>query len=331
MQAVRRKTWIWLGKVLLAGVIAFIALTLFCMWYQNVPLYLRPSDMVTDQKYTPNTRYFCAVEGFGYGKTNNEGYTNLYDYDGDPVDVLVMGSSHMDALQVPMALSTASRLDAMVDGTVYNIGFTGHNFYTCAANLNAAGDKYLPTSYIILETERLPDDNDSITAVLDGQWPERPFHEGFLRRLLRRNQFLYLVYGQIKKTLQNGAVTEDTDVTAYDVDPAPLAALLAQMADAAASSGAKLIIAYHPVTKLGGDGSIVFSTTPAEEEAFAVLCEENGVYFLNMRDRFQAEYDENHILPHGFANTAVGAGHLNRYGHEMMAEEMYELMQEVGA
>ena len=322
--------WIWLGKALLASVIAFIALTLFCMWYQNIPLYLLPSDGVTDETYTHNTRYCRAVEGFGYGTTNNEGYMNLYDYDGEPVDVLVMGSSHMEAIQVPLAYSTASQLDAMTDAAVYNIGITGHDFYTCAANMEAAVKKYLPTKCIVLEIWGIPDDNDNITAVLDHHFPEKPFHGGSLRRLLRSNQFLYLAYGQIKEMFENSIVTEDANEPMHDTDPALLSALLSRMAGTAASSGARLVIAHHPGTTLSKDGSITFSTTEAEEDVFAALCEENDILFLNMRERFQREYDENHILPYGFSNTSVGKGHLNRYGHRMMAEELYALMQEEG-
>ncbi len=48
-----------------------------------------------------------------------------------------------------------------------------------------------------------------------------------------------------------------------------------------------------------------------------------------MGARFLREYEENHLLPYGFANSAVGKGHLNRYGHAMIADELYKLMEGV--
>ena len=37
---------------------------------------------------------------------------------------------------------------------------------------------------------------------------------------------------------------------------------------------------------------------------------------------FLATYEEAHILPHGFANTAPGTGHLNEEGCRMIAEKL---------
>ena len=37
---------------------------------------------------------------------------------------------------------------------------------------------------------------------------------------------------------------------------------------------------------------------------------------------------ENHILPHGFSNTSVGSGHLNKEGHAMVAEAIYHRIKE---
>lgn len=55
---------------------------------------------------------------------------------------------------------------------------------------------------------------------------------------------------------------------------------------------------------------------------FGDLCQEQGILFLDMTDIFVQKYEENHILPHGFTNTHVGAGHLNKHGHEMIAKSL---------
>ena len=41
------------------------------------------------------------------------------------------------------------------------------------------------------------------------------------------------------------------------------------------------------------------------------------------------EYNQNYILPHGFINSSIGNGHLNKYGHKMLAEELYKIIEEV--
>ena len=46
-----------------------------------------------------------------------------------------------------------------------------------------------------------------------------------------------------------------------------------------------------------------------------------------MSDRFLKEFNEGYILPYGFVNSTVGSGHLNRYGHAMIADEIYKRIE----
>jgi len=50
------------------------------------------------------------------------------------------------------------------------------------------------------------------------------------------------------------------------------------------------------------------------------------VRFLDMTGHFLSTYGQEHILPHGFANTAPGAGHLNAHGCDMVARALAEIM-----
>lgn len=73
----------------------------------------------------------------------------------------------------------------------------------------------------------------------------------------------------------------------------------------------KLIIFYHPHLKILTDGSVVAQADERLLNIFKKACASNKVIFLDMTERFIKEYNEKHILPYGFLNTAVGAGHLN--------------------
>ena len=92
----------------------------------------------------------------------------------------------------------------------------------------------------------------------------------------------------------------------------------------------KVIIVYHPNISLSADGNLEFINSEKKEiEKFSELCQENEIYFLDMSERFKYEYYSNHILPYGFSNTTIGKGHLNKYGHEMIAEELYKVIKGV--
>jgi hypothetical protein len=55
---------------------------------------------------------------------------------------------------------------------------------------------------------------------------------------------------------------------------------------------------------------------------FSSACDQNGFTLINMAQSFLQTYDKDHVLPYGFINTAVGTGHLNKYGHRMIAQEL---------
>ncbi len=90
-----------------------------------------------------------------------------------------------------------------------------------------------------------------------------------------------------------------------------------------------VIIFYHPKTAINREGKYIDSTDPDARATFITACGENNVLFLDMTDAFETFYNEQHILAHGFANTAVGYGHLNKYGHALIAQELAKVIQGV--
>ena len=81
--------------------------------------------------------------------------------------------------------------------------------------------------------------------------------------------------------------------------------------------------------ELDDNGKLILKVDEKEKEKFSKLCEKNGIYLLDLSDRFKEEYEKNYILPYGFSNTSVGTGHFNKYGHEMVADELYKLIMRV--
>lgn len=64
-------------------------------------------------------------EGFSWIKTDANGYNNASIPEN--VDILLMGSSHMEAVQVSQSENTAALLNTMLPGMkTYNTGISGH-------------------------------------------------------------------------------------------------------------------------------------------------------------------------------------------------------------
>lgn len=334
-----RRFFTGIGKFLLAGVLAFIVLTAFSYLYYNIPVHYEAADGATDYKWEPKVFYSRGTEGFAWGRTNNDGYANMFDYNEETeIDVLIMGSSHMEAFQVGMNESTAGRLSEMLaDDTVYNIGVSGHTFLNCIGNLEAAIKKYQPEKYVIIETQRISFSDDELMQAVNGTIAELPSHATGLVGLLQKNPYMRLVYKQARPLLTR--VAQD-DETSENIDSALteksytknneqlLNKVLQKINKSVKNGGAQLIIVFHPGTKIEADGTLLL-TGDENSQRFQELCESNGIIFLDMGSEFMAEYTENHVLPYGFSNSSVGKGHLNKYGHAMVADELYKLISEV--
>ena len=102
-------------------------------------------------------------------------------------------------------------------------------------------------------------------------------------------------------------------------------ALLSEQARAA---GVRLIIMYHPHLIPQMDGSFASDTIEPCLAAFRSACEKTGVIFLDLTEAFMRAAEDEHRLPHGFANTAMGIGHLNPTGHRIAAEELCRVILE---
>ena len=323
----------WLSKVAVSGLIAFVGLTAFCIIYFNVPVHYGTTDGATDYSWEKHKFHSRATEGFACGRTNNEGYSNSIDYtDSQEIDILIMGSSHMEAFNVSLHDSTSARLGELLSNeTVYNIGISGHDFLVCADNMSAAIAKYNPKKYVILETSSLSFTDEQLTAAINETVTDIPSHSGGIIGMLQKNQFLRLCYTQLQNFSRNAKASDNSEKKAttdvvrnlelYDE-------LLAKLSNTISENGAQLIIVYHSNLKLSEDGSAFHSCDTELISNFADLCEKNNILFLNMTNRFIQYYNETHILPHGFGNTSVGSGHLNKHGHKMIAQAVYELIEE---
>ena len=294
--------------------------------------HITDKDGVTDYIFEPGKFWIQASEGFGWGWINNDGYKTLHDFHaGISIDVIMIGTSHMEAAQMPMNRAASAVLEEFSGMSVYNLGVPGQSFASCLSTLKAAVRKYAPSKYIIIEAHHTALSDKDLRKILSGTVKGRPaFDKGFAS-LVRKSDYLRLLYHKYLKA-RISPEPEDTGI------PVPSTELLSETlgfaARTARSSGAKLIIAYHPYVALQPDGTLKLRVSGEEAEYMAGLsrlCAQNGIYFLDMSQRFLKEYAENFSLPYGFANTSPGSGHMNALGHRMFAEEIYSLIQRIEA
>lgn len=94
----------------------------------------------------------------------------------------------------------------------------------------------------------------------------------------------------------------------------------------AKEQGVQAIIFYDPPQEFLEDGSLDYFHTDEDIALFSEACAANNIIFLDMTSDFKKMYEEERILAHGFSNTGVGIGHLNKYGHKVIAEKLVEVI-----
>ena len=204
------------------------------------------------------------------------------------INTLIIGASHMGGSCIKMKQNAACILGKMSGETVYNVAMAGHYFPICAVNLKAALAKYNPSEFAVIETHQIDFSAREFAEILDGTVHRNfPIKAGQILLFLRENYFLALLHQQAGRSFAEEEVSHpqnshDDENEKYNL----LQQVLEMMGNTASEAGTKLIIAYHPSVSLNHDGTLSIIGNPDYAEKFAELCSQNGIYFLNMSDRF---------------------------------------------
>ena len=326
-----KKFGVWILKAIAGGVAALLALNAFCMLYYNVPVHYTNPDGSTEYKWETSTFYSKGTEGFAWGVTNNDGFNNLRDYaPGEKIDILLMGSSHMEGFNVAQDENAGAVLNTLFDGEkyTYNIGTAGHTMLYCIKHLAAALDTYAPGEYVVIETNTVEFAPEDIDAVISGTLADIPSQSGALITLMQKMPYLRLLYTVQFKGLGGDTDTEPAEIPTTQLKPAEaLSPLLERVADICSARGVQPIIVFDPAVYVDGQGGAYTQTDAECLAAFESVCAENGIVFVDLTGAYIGEYADSCELPYGFANTTPGVGHMNKVGHRLFAQEVCETIK----
>ena len=328
-----KKPSIWILKVIAAGLIAVGILSVFVCIYHYEGVHVGNSGNGTDYKWEAGQLKSQMTEGFSWFCMDENGFNNSEAHT-DRVDILLMGSSHMEACEVPQEKNLGSLLNAEIpDMTTYNIGIGGHTIYRCVDNMVDAIQTYHPEKFVILETDRVKLDRDSMQAVIAGDATAIPSYDSGIMYYLQKIPAVKLLYSQVSNWIDSesngGSDASGSNQSISDPEEYRqcVTRFLQKAVDAVAGTQCKLVIFYQPPTKLMPEGTIDCAQNEEDyRTVFAEVCAELGIVFLDMTEDFQTLYREESVLTHGFSNTAVGEGHLNEAGHRVIADALKAIL-----
>ena len=305
------------------------------MFYSFSGIHIENPTLATDYKWESDQLKSTMTEGFTFFCMDEDGFNNAVPYEDDNnVAILLMGSSQMEAVNVGKYRNTGYLLGEMLpDKRVYNIGVSGHQLYNCVNNLSSALSYYKPTEYVVIVTDSVDMDADLMRQVVRGEYPRIPSYDSGLVyyvqkwipavKVLYKNISDWKAMDAVKSVSKDTVVSQDSSDSSDDQVAEVLDEFLNLIADLARDNHVRPIIVYQSPLSLDEDGQIA-DETDHKIERFVRVCEKNDIAFIDMTDSFVELYEKEHRLPHGFVNTAVGSGHLNKYGHRVIAEEIAE-------
>ena len=336
----------WLGKLMVSGFLAITVLNIFSLFYYNFGIRKTNTTGATDYVWE-NTFYSLATEGFALGFNDENGLNNSFEPKKNDVDILLMGSSHMEARNVPQNKSTAYLLNQKLyqyeaNKYVYNIGVEGHDFYRQASNLENAIKIYEPKSYVIMQMSMITLDENKMREVLDGTLEKSNAYDEGIIYYLQKVPFLRVIHHQLVGLREKNSAEETQlakEINSADETQAAeemqsieyeslLEELLSTLATACADNDCGLIIFYIPSVSINNNEMQALYDKEAVQQ-FENVCLKNNIVFVNMAEDFNDAYSENRIIPYGFSNTSIGSGHLNRNGHALVADRLFETIMKL--
>lgn len=312
-------------KIVLAGIIAISVLSVFTIFYHYEGIHISNVGNGTDYKWEAKQLKSQMTEGFSWFFMDSNGFNN-YKVVENP-DILLMGSSHMEGCEVKTTENTAFILNQNTNLTVYNIGVSGHTIYRLVDNLNDALTSFKPKSYVVLETDTIKLDMDDMESVIDGKAQPIPSYDSGIIYYMQKIPAVKLMYSQIRNWISNqsdkSAKSSSEDLEKYNQ---VINLFIGKIYNESMAKGVTPIIFYQPPTKLNQDGTLNLQTDEKYLNAFKSACVDNNVIFIDLTEEFSLLYYNEHILAHGFGNTAVGVGHLNKFGHLAIASKLTEVI-----
>lgn len=325
---------------MLSGILALIILSGISLVYYNPPVTIPQSEGYTKNRFMPNKAWSTMGEGFGYGVTDNLGYNSVYYNNCENPDIVVIGSSHMEAVNVPSDKNCTYVLNKNFaeddrndnDFKCLNIGRAGSFFDQSVSYFETVAEKFTDAKYLVVETKSLGWTIEQLDGMLNQQYRQQTHERSFVGNLTVTVPYFRIFFKQMGELASRG----------NEVEPLPLVsdqnteeyaekmnAVIAMIASQAREHGKELIILHHNTFSYEEMQNAKSDDDPEQMKVLEQACMNNNVVLVDVTDEFISHYKNTYELPYGFSNSQIGEGHLNALGHKIIADELYKAINQL--
>lgn len=312
-------------KIIAAGLTAVLILSGILTFYNRKPVHLSNEGGFTDYVWESGGFWIDMSEGTAWGRYDANGYNNLSVVENP--DIVIMGSSHMEAVNVLQTQNAATLLSEALAGkyTVYNMGTSGHTMFKVSQYLpDYLASRETPPKAVIIETATIEIKPQDVEQVLTHTVEFTPSYDSGPIVLLQKLPFLRNLLHQIDDGLLRLFMPSNTENTPVEteevVDQESYDTMFGYLRNLQDQYGTRIILVYHPSESFHKDGTMEFPYFPLHRIAFAETAQRYGISYLDLGDVFEDMFYKEHRTPHGFVNTLPEFGHLNAYGHAAFAD-----------
>lgn len=328
----------YLGEICLAGILSCIIISICLCFYSYSSIHIENENGNTDYIWIPDSNWVTVDEGIAWGKIDANGFNNLRAINNP--DIIIVGSSHMEAKNVKQDENVCFQLNEMFEGKydVYNMGISGHHIYKVCQYLPASLERFekIP-KVVIIETDTVELSSEMVENALNGTVEFTPSYSSGIIGFLQKIPILRVMHHQIEDGIldlfmQKTEKFEETDFAVdeleelrIDVDREPYKKLFDYLSFLEEEYKVQIIVFYHPMENLEENGTISFNNN----EYLPVFSSEalkSGIDFIDMTSDFEIMYYEENKVPHGFTTGKIAYGHLNEDGHKAIANALYEVI-----
>lgn len=321
----------FLLKIGVSFIISVVILSIIILPVNYQGIHVENETGATDYKWRSYQIKTTMKEGFAWLQMDKYGFNTQYEDDRN-VDYLLMGSSHMQAYNVGKTENVAYLLSQHLNCKIYNIGQSGHTLPRIVNNLKNAYEYYRPRQGIIIETDRVVFDKRNLDDVVCEKLDKLPsYNKGvvfWIQELLPASS---LIFKQIIQWIKVSNITSKKEIIKNKTNDnnaykESLSAFI-KKARKSIPINTQLILFYHPKSELDATGRLVYDKISIENKIeLNEICNKEGIKFIDTSDDLNSLYKNEFKLTHGFINTKIGVGHLNKFGHKVIAEHLAKIL-----
>jgi hypothetical protein len=309
----------------------------------NLPVYWNATNWAGDIP-APGSIMVWGREGFGI--THYEKWGEIYTphQDDQENDVLVLGDSQTEALQVMddvkfVSLAETTLLQDGYDADLHNMGRSGLGLADHVSWIPAYINLYQPKVIVVQLTisdfvESFSEEQFNYFVAQDNTISELVHRYDFSTGFKQRNRNKYIWNGFVIQELgyERWNLMQQPDLPSLDTNTkkeAWNADLIARQMEMLieACNGIPLVVILLPSAPYPS-GAELETMDPAHTQLKELIQHYPEVNLVDPLPQFQ-QLASSGSLPRGFFNTTPGVGHLNQHGHEIVGQLLAETIEQI--